>query len=400
MRHSVVVSPPTRSGQTADTTVLAKAVIATTAGVLPAFLTGAVGVQLRADLGFGEAGLGLAVAAFFAGGASGSVVLGRLTQRLGPTGALQVGGLVAATTNLAIAVGARSLTALAALLAFGGLGNAISQPAANLLLANRLPADRLGLALGIKQSGMPLATLLGGLAVPGLAQTVGWEAAYLAAAAVALVSMVWLSTEHEPARAVVGRHRPETPTLSLAVLGLGMFFGAAAAGALTAFLVSSAEASGVGAAEAGLLLSGGAACGIVVRVTVGIRADRRPGRHLLTVSAMLALGAVAFALLAVHEPAVVVAATPLAFGAGWAWPGLFNFAVVRANPRAAAAATGVTQTGVYLGALVGPVGFGLVVDAAGYSTAWLATAASALLAATVFAGSERFLQSLDSPPRR
>ena len=380
---------PASDAPTGDAAVLAMAVTATTAAVLPAFLTGAVGVQLRDDLGFGEAGLGLAIAAFFAGGASGSILLGRLTHRLGPIGALRVGGLVAATTSVAIALQAGSLLSLAVLLGVGGLANAMSQPAANLLLADRLPADRLGRALGIKQSGMPLATLLGGLAVPGLAKTIGWEAAYLAAAALAVLSVIWVSTDHNPTRAVLGKQRPETTGAGLAVLALGMFFGAAAAGALSAFLVSSAVASGVDEAMAGLLLSMGAACGIAVRVAMGVRADRRPEAQLRTVSVMLALGAVAFALFAIQRPGVAVAITPFAFGAGWAWPGLFNFAVVRANPRSAAAATGVTQTGVYLGALCGPIGFGLVVDAAGYSTAWLATAASALAAAIVFAFGDR-----------
>ena len=74
-----------------------------------------------------------------------------------------------------------------------------------------------------------------------------------------------------------------------------------------------------------------------------------------------------FALAAVP---VYVLATPVAFGAGWAWPGLFNLSVVRRFPEAPGAATGATQTGTYLGAGVGPLVFGLVVDARGFSVAW------------------------------
>ena len=55
-------------------------------------------------------------------------------------------------------------------------------------------------------------------------------------------------------------------------------------------------------------------------------------------------------------------AGPLAFATGWAWPGLFNLAVVRVNPSAPGAATGITQTGTYLGAVVGPVLFGVVAE--------------------------------------
>jgi predicted MFS family arabinose efflux permease len=88
----------------------------------------------------------------------------------------------------------------------------------------------------------------------------------------------------------------------------------------------------------------------------------------------------AFALVSV--PAYVLA-TPLAFGAGWAWPGLFNLSVVRRYPESPGAATGATQTGTYLGAGVGPLVFGMVVDANGFPMAWLGSAT--LLAAGALA---------------
>lgn len=375
-----------------DAALLATALLAITASVLPAFLTGAVAVQLRRDLGFGEAGLGVAVAVFFAAAACASIVGGRLAQRLGAAVALRAGVSLAAVVNLAIALQARSLTTLCLLLAVAGVANAISQPAANLLLADHLPTDRLGWAIGLKQSGMPLATLLGGLAVPSLAQTLGWESAYVAAAAVAVIAAVLVSNDRTSSSSPGPRQTPTTPVPVLALLGFGMFFGAGAASALGSFLVSSAEAAGIGAGQAGLLLAAGSACGITVRVAMGARADRHPGHHLRTVAGMLALGAGAFAVLGIHDSWSAVIGTPLAFATGWAWPGLFNLAVVRANPRAAGSATGITQTGVYLGALSGPLLFGVAVDQVGYSTAWLGTGAAALAAAAVFVAGDRRLE--------
>lgn len=375
-----------------DAALLATTLLAITASILPAFLTGAVAVQLRRDLEFGEAGLGLAFAVFFASAAAASIVGGRLTQRLGAAVALRAGVSVAAVVNVIIALQARSLTTLCVLLGVAGLGNAISQPAANLIIADHPPKDRLGFAIGLKQSGMPLATLLGGLAVPVLAQTLGWEAAYIAAAVIAVIGAVLVSGERTPASSPGPRQKPETPVRMLAFLGFGMFFGAGAAGALSSFLVSSAEASGLSTGQAGVLLAFGSACGITVRVSMGAHADRHPGHHLRTVSAMLALGAAAFVILAIHGSVSSIIGTPLAFATGWAWPGLFNLAVVRANPRAAGSATGITQTGVYLGALSGPLVFGVVVDQAGYSTAWLVITGAALAAAAVFFVADRFLE--------
>ena len=107
---------------------------------------------------------------------------------------------------------------------------------------------------------------------------------------------------------------------------------------------------------------------------------------------MLTLGAGAFLILAIHGSLSSIIGTPLAFATGWAWPGLFNLAVVRANPKAAGSATGITKTGVYLGALSGPLVFGVVVDQAGYSTAWLVITGAALAAAAVFFVADRRLE--------
>ena len=60
---ATAVRPPTTS------------VMATVASVLPAFLTGALGVQLRDELDFDATGLGFAVAAFFMVGVLGSALL-------------------------------------------------------------------------------------------------------------------------------------------------------------------------------------------------------------------------------------------------------------------------------------------------------------------------------------
>jgi energy-converting hydrogenase Eha subunit B len=46
-------------------------------------------------------------------------------------------------------------------------------------------------------------------------------------------------------------------------------------------------------------------------------------------------------------------------------------------------ATGIMQTGFFMGGLVGPAIFGLLVDLAGFGPAWLGAGAGALVAALV-----------------
>lgn len=351
--------------------VLAAAISATIASILPAFLTGALAVQLKSELEFSDARLGAAVALYFAGAALSSAGMGRLVERVGPGRVLRITSLIAAGILLALSQ-ASSWTMLAGCLLLAGANNATTQPGANLLLARAIDVRRQGLAFGVKQSGMPGAALLAGIAVPALALTVGWRWAYVAAAGIALVAIAIMptGTEHGGPAPAGPRPRQDVPLGPLAVLAVGVGLGAASAAALASFLVSAGVDVGLADGTAGLLLTGGSAVGIAVRLFVGFRADRRVGGQLPVVAVMLVGGGVAFCLFAVSGPGLFVLATPLAFGLGWAWPGLFNFAVVRTNPSAPAAATGITQTGTYLGGMLGPLCFGALADSFSFSTAW------------------------------
>jgi MFS family permease len=146
------------------------AVAVATAGVVPAFLTGGLAVQIRAEFGFGEGALGLAVAVFFAVSALASVASGRLVERVGSFLGMRLAAAVSAVSALA-----GSWWGLVACLVIGGLGNSISHPATHLFLARKVGEGRQGLAFGVKQAAIPAATLLAGLAVPSIATTVGWR---------------------------------------------------------------------------------------------------------------------------------------------------------------------------------------------------------------------------------
>lgn len=367
-----------------------------TGTTLPVFLTGGLSVQLRADLGFGEAALGLAVAAFFSAAAVSSAVLGRLAERLGPLAASRLSAVAAAGVLLGVGAAARDFTTLLVLLACGGAANALGQPAANLFIARTIPQHRLGIAFAIKQSGIPAATLLAGLAVPAFALTVGWRWAFAVAALVPLGGAAALAGRggRRSATGTAGAGEVPVRRLSmppLVVLAAGIGLGSASAVTLGAFLVNSAVAAGMSEAPAGLLVSVGSAIGIGARLVVGGMADRRDGGHLRVTAWMLVAGCAAYVLYATQIPVLLVVATPLAFGAGWGWPGLFNLAIVRRHPHAAATASGITQTGTYIGAMAGPVVFGVLVEQASYGVAWLMAGALALAGAGAMIVGRRML---------
>jgi MFS family permease len=376
------------------------AVAVANTGVVPAFLTGGMAVQIRAEFGFGEGALGLAVAVFFATSALASVVFGRVVERMGSSLGMRLAAAVSAASLLAISVLAGSWWGLIACLVLGGLGNSISHPATHLFLAREVPQSRQGLAFGVKQAAIPVATLLAGLAVPSVATTVGWRWAFTGGAALALCVALFVPGGGEKGiRHVKEARAGDVPLAPLVLLALGIGLGSAAANPLGAFTVESAVASGIEVGMAGLLLALGSAAGIAVRVLFGHLADKLESGRLRIVAGMLGVGTVGFVLLASGVVPLLVIGVVLAFAAGWGWPGLFNFAIVKTNPRAPAAATGITQTGASSGAAAGPLAFGFVVEGSSFGTAWLLYGALALVAAvTILIGRYMLLRGRVAEP--
>jgi predicted MFS family arabinose efflux permease len=150
-------------------------------------------------------------------------------------------------------------------------------------------------------------------------------------------------------------------------------------------------ARGIAPGPAGLSLTLGSAVCCAARVAGGWQADRRPGKQVGVIAALLASGAVGLALIAVPGTVALVAGVVLGFGLGWSWPGLMNFAVVRLHPQAPAAATSITQTGVYAGGCVGPLALGAVATAASYQTMWIVAAVAMVGAAVLMLVGSRML---------
>ena len=64
-----------------------------TCGVLPVFLTGALGFQIRDDLGFDQMALGIVTSGFFTAQALVSTPIGRLVAGVSPRRVMQVATL-------------------------------------------------------------------------------------------------------------------------------------------------------------------------------------------------------------------------------------------------------------------------------------------------------------------
>jgi len=406
-----VVSPavPAAGTNTAGTApsqrrVYLAVISVSTAGVLPVFLLGGLAVQVRADLGIAESTQGWIAFGYFGVSALSSAALGRLVERIGPTRGMRLAACMSTVALLGAALSGSFVVLLPAL-ALGGMANALAQPGSNAFIVSGVPLRRNGLAFGVKQSAIPAATLLAGLAVPTVALTVGWRWAFAGAAVLAAAAAVGVPRvarpEHPIGTPPTGgptreRRRPQVSLVTLGVLGAGAGFGAASANALGSFLTSTAVDAGIGPGLAGAMLSVGSAVGLCTRLVLGWRADTMTGSLFRVVTVMLVLGSLGFGALAVGSPVSVLAGTVVAFAAGWSWPGIFNLAVVHHNREAPAAATGVTQTGTYAGGAAGPLVFGYLVVQGGYGRAWAAFVGVAIAAAAIIEIGRRRLEG--GPP--
>ncbi|MEU4677553.1 MFS transporter [Micromonospora sp. NPDC023737] len=384
-------TPLTGTAPTRPVRASASAIAVTIACVLPVFLVGGLAVQLGEDLNFSPAGLGLVVSVYFGVGALASVPSGALAERYGPAVVARAGILLSATCLLAVAALAHSYAVLLGLLAVSGVANALGQLASNVALARHVPPHRQGLSFGVKQAAIPVSTLLAGAAVPTIALTAGWRWAFVAAGAAALAALAAVPAREGRAARRTGRARAGRGTGALVVIGVAATLAAAAANALGTFVVDSAAARGLAPGLAGLTLTLGSAVCVVARIGSGWLADRRSGGHVVVIAAMLLVGAGGLGLLATAGAVPLVAGVVLGFGLGWAWPGLMNFAVVRLHPQAPAAATSITQTGVYAGGCLGPLGLGAVAARIGYSAMWGTAALSMLAAAALMLTGSRLL---------
>jgi predicted MFS family arabinose efflux permease len=122
---------------------------------------------------------------------------------------------------------------------------------------------------------------------------------------------------------------------------------------------------------------------------MGVVVDRAGQEPLRPVATMLAASVAGYLLLIAAEPGLIAAAALIAGGLGWAWPGGLTLAVVRRRPRAPGWAVGVMITGLFVGAVTGPLLTGFLAEHDLFAAAWIACASLALLAAATIVATLR-----------
>lgn len=380
---------------------VAVSTLATTTAALPVFLVSTLAVQVRAALHFSASLVGLAITLGYLGAAVAAVPAGRITERISGVRVLRIAPLAGALILFAMGSFVHSFVMLAIALVLAGFVSAATATATNLFLARRSDPNWQGLIFGIKQAAVPLATLLGGVAVPAIALTLGWRFAFIGAGIIALavgISVPRPSTSLRERRAASAKAtRGALPLGPLVILGVGLGLGMFAASGMIAYLVLTGVHIGIGNGASGIIAAVAGLSAVVARIVTGLRADRRGGAHFRAVRLMMIGGAIGYLVLAIgtdlRDPALYLLGAVVSLGLGWGWNGLFNYAVVRAMIDAPARATGITQVGGRLGGVLGPFSVGLVIGIGSPTLAWIGCACAVALAAGAVWIGERLLAS-------
>jgi sugar phosphate permease len=294
-------------------------------------------------------------------------------------------GMLGCAGCLAGAAFVESFVPLVALIALAGAVGASVQSGSGRAIMKWFDADERGLALGIRQTAVPVGGVVGALVLPAAVAAGGLRAAFLALAGMAAVgALLGAALLRERVREHIVEAVPWTlrdRRLWLVCWGSGMYLVAQVAvlGFLVLYLH---DERGFSTARAAAVLAGINVLGAAFRIGGGRWSDVLGSRLRPLRWVGLALtAAMAAATAATAAPvAVVVTAFLVAGGLSMAWNGLsFTAAAELAGEARSGAAIGFQQTVLSVVGAIVPPGFAALVEASSWRTAFAAAAALPLV---------------------
>ncbi|MFF4194458.1 MFS transporter [Nonomuraea sp. NPDC001831] len=347
---------------------------------------GAMSVHLQRDLRLNTTQLGLLQSAAQLLPLAGLLVAGRLLDRHDERRVVGIGALVVAVALAAGSVAPGYVSLLVVLLVVGAGYSAI-QPGGSKSVASWFDGSKRGLAMGIRQAGLPLGGVLAAFALPALATRFGLRSTLVAGALVALSGAVAFMAFYRrppdrrpvPAASRVRLELLREPYLKKIVLsGTSMVSVHSGVGVLTVLYLH--EVTSMDAASAGLVYVAVQCAGALGRVCLAAWSDRhRSGRYacVLTCLAAVIIGMTVLATPVGRSP---VAACLLFvwlgfFGIGWYGPWV-AYAAESAPPDHTGFALGLAMAVNQVAVVLAPPVLGLLTDLTGsFTPAWALLAA-------------------------
>jgi MFS family permease len=348
--------------------------------------TGALMTFFKSALNLNQEQLGLILSAQLIGSVAMTSVAGLLTDRFGDKAVVLWSGMLMGVALIAAAV-IQNFTWLLGCLLVYGIGYAAVTPAGSHAIIFFFKKSARGLAMGVRQCGVPIAGVIGSLLLPAIAMRFEYRGALVAAGVLTLIACgIASSLYREPVelqgeRVSIGTMLLEMLEIArmsrLILLTLTSMVLAAGQFALIGYLaLTFSHAAGFGVAEsvAFFTLSQGAA--IAGRLAWGWISDRVFGgsRTLPLAVVCLVVALLCFAMGDVRPgtTAWMAAFVSAALGftaEGWIGVSVIGFAEIGGEEHSGSA-LGVGLTWTLLAAMLTPAIFGAVVQAYGFSAAW------------------------------
>jgi sugar phosphate permease len=353
---------------------------------------GALSPHLVETFALSKAQLGVVFTAMFVGAMCCTGISGVLTDRWGERVMVLAAGAVM-TLALVLAPLVPAYPWLVATMVLFGAGYAASTPAGGRAILAWFDRDR-GVAMGIRQTGVPLGGLIGALSLPVVASFAGLRGAFFFAAVLVAVPSVIAYFGYREAREV------SAPSMTLASVARGMrvlvrdprllavtstcMILVAAQLAMNAFVtITAVTVVGTSAQVAALAFASAHAAATIARLGWGYVSDRLlGGERLVPLAAISIVAACAMGGLALLQRGEVVPlfiASALLGCSGAGWNGLFATALAEVGgAERAASALGLGLTAIFAASAVAPTAFGALADASSLHVAWGVTSALAL----------------------
>ncbi|WP_181706980.1 MFS transporter [Chthonobacter rhizosphaerae] len=353
---------------------------------------------VAADLGIGPHWIGYQVSLIYFSGAFASAVAGTLVLRHGPVAIEQV-VLVTFVLGFLGLAGGSVLTIVLGSLAIG-IGYGLNNPASSHILNAVTPKEKRNVVYSVKQAGVPIGAVVASLVFPPLAQTIGWQLAFLGAAAIPAVAAVALMVrghtipfDRVPDARFGGNliaeqrlvwRRPALRTLAM----LGLLYSAVQL-SLSAFAVTMlVHDAGWSLLAAGSVAAAMQVGGAVGRVVWGVVADRVGAGFLILGLLGLVSGVlgVASAWMADYSAVVQVGILVVLGMCSIGWNGVLLAETARNAPAGhVGPVTGAVLVYIFIGVMVGPASFAGLYAATGSYALTFAVFGALSLTGTVIA---------------
>ena len=352
---------------------------------------------MKGELGMSATTFGIAVSAFFWVYAPVQLVVGWLCDRFSVY-KLMAGGIVlwaASTLMIGFVGGFGSLLVLRVML---GVGESIAFPGTSKIIAMNVPPEQRGMANAAVAAGLALGPAVGTLTGGLIVATLGWRAMFIVFGLATLLWLVpWRQVVRQLPTVAAGAALARVPASkllgnwSLWSMGIGHSLGNFCFYFLLAWLpLYLVQSRGYSIGEMTILASVGYGVQAVAAMAYGAISDRwtRSGRSEATVRRAMMIISQLLAAVAIFGIYSSESVGALLFwlclgGAATAALSLNLYAIAQmfAGPRAVGTWVGIQNAVGNVSGIVGPVITGMMIDRAGYGSAFYLTAGVALVGA-------------------